>query len=94
MAFVFHARTFVACFRKISEGSIYHPSESESIGLHCLQFDVWLKCHILLAYARGMEVEIHASESLHQIQKLFSGIGTVHVDGHHFYALWDCRFQL
>ena len=83
----------IAPFCEIAIGCANHPGEPHGIGSHRAQFDIFCQRAVLLAYARGVEIQVHAAQLLYQPLQPFAGILLCHVNGHHLHVLWCRGFQ-
>ena len=69
---------------KVAIGLTNHSGEAQAIGMHSGEFDIFLKLTVLSADARGVEEEVHASQTTDE--RLEAGGGIILCDVDLFYC--------
>ena len=59
---------------KVAIGFTNHSGEAQTVGIHRSEFDIFLKLTVLFANARGVEEEVHASQTTDERLEASGGV--------------------
>ena len=79
--------------RPVAEGGSDHAYEARSVGLHDVEFDVWIEFLVFVTRSRTMEIHVHATEFFCQLEELSRGFGSIDVDGGTHHLRWIFRLK-